>query len=68
MVWVPDLAQVRAERWPALSMEAPDLQARAVYCFPLGLGAIRVGVLTAVRRIPGPMSAQRKTSWTVVFV
>ncbi|MCZ4124858.1 GAF domain-containing protein [Streptomyces sp. H39-S7] len=59
MVWVPDLAQVRTERWPALSMEAPDLQARAVYCFPLGLGAIRVGVLTAVRRTPGPMSAQQ---------
>nr|WP_203724961.1 ANTAR domain-containing protein [Streptomyces sp. SID13588] len=59
MVWVPDLARVRAGRWPALGMEAPDLQARAVYCFPLGIGAIRVGVLTAVRRTPGPMSAQQ---------
>lgn len=59
MVWVPDLARTRAERWPILGMEAPDLEARAVYCFPLGIGAIRVGVLTLVRRTPGPMSAQQ---------
>lgn len=58
-VWVPDLAQVRVERWPALSKEASNPQARAVDCFPLGIGAIRVGVLTAVRRTAGPMSAQQ---------
>lgn len=59
MVWVPDLARVRHARWPALSMEAPDLDARAVFCFPLALGAIRVGVLTAVRRTPGPLTSQQ---------
>ena len=59
LVWVPDLASVRLARWPALAMEAPDLAARAVFCFPLGIGAIRVGVLTAVRRTPGPMSHQQ---------
>ena len=56
LVWVPDLAQVRYARWPALAMEAPDLDARAVFCFPMGIGAIRVGVLTAVRRTPGPLT------------
>ncbi|MFF4423885.1 hypothetical protein ACFY04_24415 [Streptomyces sp. NPDC001549] len=59
MVWVPDLARVRHARWPALSMEAPDLDARAVFCFPMGIGAIRVGVLTAVRRTPGPLTSQQ---------
>ncbi|MCM2416976.1 GAF and ANTAR domain-containing protein [Streptomyces sp. RKAG293] len=56
MVWVPDLAGVRPDRWPALAMETAGLAARAVFCFPIGLGAIRVGVLTAVRRTPGPLS------------
>jgi len=56
MVWVPDLAKVRGDRWPLLAMEAPDLAARAVFCFPLGIGAIRVGVLTAVRRTTGPLT------------
>ncbi|MEU3461181.1 GAF and ANTAR domain-containing protein [Streptomyces sp. NPDC006733] len=59
MVWVPDLGKVRVERWPALSLEVSNLQIRAVYCFPLTTGAIRVGVLTAVRRAPGWMSAQQ---------
>ncbi|MHA6759534.1 ANTAR domain-containing protein [Streptacidiphilus sp. PAMC 29251] len=56
MVWVPDLAEIRGDRWPLLTMEAPDLASRAVFCFPLGIGAIRVGVLTAVRRTPGPLT------------
>jgi hypothetical protein len=59
MVWVPDLAGVRLARWRALAMEAPGLAARAVFCFPLSIGAIRVGVLTAVRRTPGAMSSQQ---------
>ncbi|MBT2508476.1 ANTAR domain-containing protein [Streptomyces sp. ISL-98] len=59
MVWVPDLAGVRLARWPALAMEAPGLPARAVFCFPMGIGAIRTGVLTAVRRTPGPLTAQQ---------
>ncbi|WP_148588713.1 ANTAR domain-containing protein [Streptomyces sp. WAC01526] len=59
MVWVPDLVGVRLARWPALAMEAPALPARAVFCFPMGIGAIRTGVLTAVRRAPGPLTAQQ---------
>ena len=59
MVWVPDLAKVRNDRWPLLAMEAPDTAARAVFCFPMGIGAIRVGVLTAVRRTPGPLTPEQ---------
>ncbi|MHA6765208.1 ANTAR domain-containing protein [Streptacidiphilus sp. PAMC 29251] len=59
MVLVPDLARLRHDRWPALGMEAAQLAARAVFCFPMGLGAIRTGVLTAVRLTPGPLSDQQ---------
>ncbi|MFD3513926.1 hypothetical protein [Streptomyces sp. NPDC058657] len=56
MVWVPDLASVSARRWPALAMEAPGLTARALFCFPMTIGAIKVGVLTAVRDTPGRLT------------
>jgi hypothetical protein len=59
MVLVPDLARVRHDRWPVLSAEASALEARAVFCFPMGIGALRVGVLTAVRRAPGPLTSQQ---------
>ncbi|MFE2418830.1 ANTAR domain-containing protein [Streptomyces hokutonensis] len=53
----PDLARVRAERWPALLPAARDLGVHGVCCFPLGVGAIRVGVLTLLcdreRRLSG---------------
>ncbi|MFC4036130.1 ANTAR domain-containing protein [Streptomyces polygonati] len=58
-VRVPDLARVRQDRWPALIMEAPDQAARAVFCFPLRIGAIALGVLTAVRRTPGPLTREQ---------
>ncbi|MFF7156081.1 GAF domain-containing protein [Streptomyces sp. NPDC008139] len=56
-VRVPDLARVRHDRWPELVMEAPGLAARAVFCFPLRMGGIGLGVLTAVRRAPGPLTS-----------
>ncbi|MDJ0463491.1 hypothetical protein [Streptomyces sp. H27-C3] len=59
MVWVPDLAGVRLARWPALAMEALGLPTRAVFCFPMGIGAIRTGVLTVIRVTPGPLTAQQ---------
>ncbi|MFC1415833.1 ANTAR domain-containing protein [Streptacidiphilus cavernicola] len=59
MVLVPDLVRVRHGRWPALIMEAPDLAARAVFCFPMGIGAIRVGLLTAMRLAPGPLTDEQ---------
>jgi hypothetical protein len=59
MVWVPDLTNVPHQRWPALAAEAPALAARAVFCFPVGVGAILLGVLTAVRRAPGLLTARQ---------
>ncbi|QMU71758.1 ANTAR domain-containing protein [Streptacidiphilus sp. P02-A3a] len=59
LVTIADLARVRQDRWPVLAAEAPDLDVRAVFCFPMGLGALRVGVMTGVRSIPGPMAGQQ---------
>ncbi|WP_405734129.1 ANTAR domain-containing protein [Streptomyces sp. NBC_00028] len=44
----PDLARVRPDRWPALLPAAREMGVRGVCCFPLGIGAIRVGVLTVL--------------------
>ncbi|MES5819425.1 ANTAR domain-containing protein [Streptomyces sp. RG80] len=47
-VQAPDLARVRTDRWPALLPAARELGVLGVCCFPLGIGAIRVGVLTVL--------------------
>ncbi|MET9294745.1 ANTAR domain-containing protein [Streptomyces sp. NPDC003077] len=47
-------------RWPLLVPAAGDLPVRAVFCFPLSIGAIKVGVLTGVRLLPGGLS---DTEW-----
>ena len=44
----PDLERVRPERWPVLLPAARDLGVAGVCGFPLGIGAIRVGVLTVL--------------------
>ena len=54
-----DLRQVRPERWPLLLPEAERLPVQAVFCFPLGIGAIHLGVLTAVRAAPAPLGRQQ---------
>ncbi|MFD9405263.1 ANTAR domain-containing protein [Streptomyces sp. NPDC060011] len=56
-VRVHDLARARHDRWPALLMEASDLAVQAVFCFPLRLGAITLGVLTLLRQVPGPLTS-----------
>ncbi|MYV54497.1 ANTAR domain-containing protein [Streptomyces sp. SID3212] len=49
VVLEPDLTRVRPERWPALLPAALATPVRGVFCFPLGIGAIRLGVMTVVR-------------------
>lgn len=44
----PDLDRVRPERWPVLLSAARDMGVQGVCGFPLGIGAIRVGVLTVL--------------------
>ncbi|MFI1722397.1 ANTAR domain-containing protein [Streptomyces sp. NPDC020489] len=55
----PDLERVRPERWPALLPAAAKLGVHGVCCFPLGVGAIRVGVLTVLCAREQRMGAQQ---------
>lgn len=55
-VLIPDLTLLRSERWPMLAAESAALPVLAVFCFPLGIGAIHIGTLTAVRRTRGPLT------------
>ncbi|MER6188610.1 GAF and ANTAR domain-containing protein [Streptomyces cyaneofuscatus] len=53
-----DVTDVGAARWPALVEAMAHLPIGAMFCLPLALGGITVGVLTALRASPGPMSGQ----------
>lgn len=53
-VFVPDLGQEEAQRrWPMFAPAALQTRARALFAFPLQLGAICVGVLEICRAEPG---------------
>lgn len=52
----PDLAAPASFRWPAFSAPAVDAGVRAIFGFPLRLGAVRVGALNLYRDRPGPLS------------
>jgi hypothetical protein len=56
-VLVPDLADGAMSRWPFYSPAAYDGGVRAVFAFPLQVGAGRLGVLDVFRARPGPLSA-----------
>jgi len=60
--WVPDWTGVRPGRWPALTSQATELQARAVFCFPLAVGTHCIGVLTTVRQASGPLTAHQASN------
>lgn len=51
-----DLGAASARRWTAYSTAAHDLGARAVFAFPLQVGAARLGALDVYRRIPGSLT------------
>jgi hypothetical protein len=52
-VIVADLAITTDHRWPAFASAARETSARAVYVFPLQVGAIAVGVLDLYHDLPG---------------
>jgi hypothetical protein len=55
-VLIADLESAAA-RWPGFVPEAVAAGARAMFALPLQAGAIRVGVLSLYRALPGPLSA-----------
>lgn len=52
----PDLANPAAVRWPAFSPPALEAGARAVFGFPLQVGAVRLGALNVYRDRAGPLT------------
>jgi hypothetical protein len=55
----PDLAEPITPRWLAFTGPAVDAGARAVFGFPLQLGAIRLGALNLYRDRPGPLTDEQ---------
>jgi hypothetical protein len=60
-VLVPDLGAVPATRWPAYTPAAFEAGARAVFAFPLQVGAARLGVLDVFRSRPGTLRREEVT-------
>jgi hypothetical protein len=55
-VLVTDLADGAASRWPVYAPAVRDAGIRAVFAFPLQVGAARLGVLDVFRARAGPLS------------
>jgi hypothetical protein len=55
----PNLAEPSAARWMAFSVPAIAAGARAVFGFPLQVGAVRLGALNLYRDQPGPLSNEQ---------
>jgi hypothetical protein len=57
----PNLARTAPSRWPAFAGGALEAGIRAVFAFPLRVGAIRLGVLDLYRNRAGPLSPDELT-------
>ncbi|WP_328936362.1 GAF and ANTAR domain-containing protein [Streptomyces tauricus] len=55
LIAIPDLQQAATHRWPAFLPEAGELGLGALFCFPLHLGAVSLGVLTVQRTNPSTL-------------
>ena len=56
VVVVTDLADPATVRWVAFTPPAVESGAKAVFSFPVRIGAVRLGALTLHRTAPGPLS------------
>lgn len=59
-LFIPDLAALDDARWPLFLPEALQSPARAVFAFPLGIGAVQLGAFTGYRTTPGPLTLQQQ--------
>jgi hypothetical protein len=57
-VLVPDLRDQWLARWPGYAPAAIEGGVRAVFAFPLQVGAARLGVLDVYRDVPGGLSVE----------
>jgi hypothetical protein len=66
VVTEPDLADPASPRWFAFSPPAIEAGVRAVFGFPLRVGAVRLGALDLYRDSPGPLSSDQHADALVV--
>jgi GAF domain-containing protein len=57
----PDLVRSGPPRWPGFSAGALQVGIRAIFAFPLRVGAIRLGVLDLYRDLPGALADEELT-------
>ena len=62
----PDLASPAEPRWVAFSGPAVEAGVRAIYGFPVRLGALRLGALDLYRDRPGPLTDDQHADALVV--
>lgn len=62
----PDLAAPASLRWPAFTPQALDAGARAIFGFPVRIGAVRIGALNVFRDRSGPLSDEQHTDALVM--
>lgn len=62
----PDLVSPKAVRWPAFSGPVIDAGARAVFGFPLRVGAARLGAMNLYRDAPGPLTVDQHANALVM--
>jgi hypothetical protein len=55
----PDLANPETKRWLAFTEAAVTIGAKAVFGFPLQVGAVRLGALNLYRDQPGPLDEEQ---------
>lgn len=62
----PDLADPEVARWPAFSGPALAAGARAVFGFPLQVGAVRLGAMNLFRLRPGRLTDEQHANGLVM--
>jgi hypothetical protein len=62
----PDLVNPENVRWTAFSGPAIHAGARAVFGFPLQVGAVRLGALNLYRKYPGPLTVEQHATALVM--
>jgi GAF domain-containing protein len=62
----PNLAEPRTPRWFAFAPPAVEAGVRAIFGFPLQVGAVRLGALNLYRARPGPLSDEQNADALVL--
>jgi hypothetical protein len=66
VVMEPDLADPVSGRWPFFTPSALQAGARAVFGFPMRVGAVRLGALNLYRAVRGPLTGEQHADAMVV--